>query len=75
MEKIIDSGRFIPKMVFLDKNPNEKLHKECTDVVHYVGGKYIQVLKSGVFYLDETFSSRSLDEVEVKLFEKKLANN
>lgn len=70
MREFIESGRFICKEVFLDKNPNEKLRNDCTDVVHYIGGAYIQVLKSGEFYLDETFSSRSLDEVEIKLLEK-----
>jgi hypothetical protein len=48
----------------------EKLLDDCTDVVQYEGGAYIQVLKSGIFYLDESFSSRSLDEAEVKLLEK-----
>ena len=70
MNKFIDSGRFIPRAVFIDKNPNEQVLDDCTDVVQYEGGAYIQVLKSGVFYLDESFSSRSLDEVEVKLLEK-----
>lgn len=70
MEKFIDSGRFMCRNLFLDKNPNEQLLDDCTDVVQYEGGAYIQVLKSGVFYLDEGFSSRSLDEVEVKLLEK-----
>jgi hypothetical protein len=70
MEKFIDSGRFMCRDLFLDKNPNEQLLDDCTDVVQYSGGAYIQVLKSGVFYLDESFSSRSLDEVEVKLLEK-----
>ena len=70
MEKFIDSGRFMCRDLFLDKNPNEQLLDDCTDVVQYEGGAYIQVLKSGVFYLDESFSSRSLDEVEVKLLEK-----
>jgi len=70
MEKFIDSGRFMCRELFVDKNPNENLHDDCTDVVHYSGGAYIQVLKSGIFYLDDSFSSRSLDEVEVKLLEK-----
>jgi len=70
MEKFINSGRFICKEAFLDKNPNEKLKEECTDVVQYSGGNYIQVLKSGLFYVDENFSSKSLDESEIKLWEK-----
>jgi hypothetical protein len=70
MEKFIDSGRFTRRMAFLDKNPNEKLLDNCTDVVQYIGGAYIQVLQSGLFYLDENHSSKVLDEVEVELFGK-----
>lgn len=55
---------------FLEKNPNENLRKDCTDVVHYTGGVYLQVLESGEFYLDSNFKSRSLDEAEIKLWEK-----
>jgi hypothetical protein len=70
MEKFISSGRFICKEAFLDKNPDEKLLKSCTDVVEYINGAYIQVLESGEFYVDDTFKSRSLDEAEIKLWEK-----
>lgn len=70
MEKFINSGRFICRESFLDKNPNETLLKQCTDVVEYNNGSYIQLLDTGEFYLDETFKSRSLDEVEVKLLKK-----
>lgn len=64
MNKIIDSGRFICKDSFLDKNPNEKLRSDCTDVIQYCNGMYIQVLKTGLFHVDENFSSHSLDESE-----------
>lgn len=70
MENLIDTGRFICKESFLKKNPTEKLLEECTDVVAYSDGYYIQVLKSGEFYVDDTFKSRSLDEAEIKLLEK-----
>ena len=70
MENLIDTGRFICKASFLIKNPTEELLEECTDVVAYADGSYIQVLKSGEFYVDDTFKSRSLDEAEIKLLEK-----
>jgi hypothetical protein len=70
MEKFVNSGRFICKESYLEKNPTEKLLKECTDVVEYIDGSYIQVLESGEFYVDSTFKSRSLDEAEIKLWEK-----
>jgi hypothetical protein len=70
MEKLIDTGRFICKESFLHINPTEKLLEECTDVLRYSNGSYIQVLKSGEFYVDDTFKSLSLDEAEIKLLEK-----
>jgi hypothetical protein len=70
MEKLIDTGRFICKESFLHSNPTEKLLEECTDVLRYSNGSYIQVLKSGEFYVDDTFKSLSLDEAEIKLLEK-----
>ena len=64
-----DSGRFVCKKTFLEKNPTAKLLKHCTDVVQYSNGQYIQVLKNGVFYLNEKFSSTDLDLCEQKLME------
>lgn len=70
-QRVIDSGRFTVREAFLEKNPNEILHKDCTDVVVYHDGSYLQLLNTGEFYLREGISSRSLDEVETMLFEKK----
>jgi hypothetical protein len=69
-EFISDSGRFVCKKTFLERNPSETLLKHCTDVVHYSNGQYIQVLRSGLFYVDEKFSSRDLDECEQILMKK-----
>lgn len=70
MENLIDTGRFICKASFLQKNPTEKLLEECTDVIAYADGSYIQVLESGVFYLSDNFSSKLLDEMEALLLKK-----
>jgi hypothetical protein len=69
IQRIIDSGRFTERGSFLEKNPNEILHKDCTDVVVYHDGSYLQLLGTGEFYLREGISSKSLDEVERMLFE------
>ena len=66
---VSDSGRFVCKKTFLEKNPTAKLLKHCTDVVQYSNGQYIQVLRTGVFYLNEKFSSTNLDLCEQKLME------
>jgi hypothetical protein len=70
MENLIDTGRFICKESFLKKNPTEKLLEECTDVVAYADGSFIQVLESGVFYLSDNFNSTLLDEMEAILLKK-----
>jgi len=58
---------------FHEKNPDAILHKDCTDVVMYIGGHIIQVLKSAQFMVDEGFKSISLDEAEGWLFIKKIS--
>jgi hypothetical protein len=70
LESFSSTGRFTGREAYLDKNPDVKLHDKCTDVVIYSGWHIIQVLESGEFYVDSTFKSRSLDEAEVKLWEK-----
>ena len=69
--RIIESGKFIERSKFLEKNPTEILHNDCTDVVHYNDGSYIQLLKTGEFYVSEQLSSTSLDEAETMLIDKK----
>lgn len=71
IEKFTTTGRFTPRKVYLEKNPDAKLAAECTDVVEYIGGHIIQLLESGTFYVDESFMSKSLDEAETNLFLKK----
>lgn len=71
LESFSSTGRFTSREAHLDKNPDAILHKDCTDVVEYIGGHIIQVLASGEFMVDEEFKSRSLDESEVQLFLKK----
>lgn len=67
-EEFKNSGRFIYRDSFLEKNPNTILNPDCTDVVEYQSGAFIQLLKSGLFYLEDDFSSKSLDEVEDRLW-------
>lgn len=70
-QRVIDSGRFTERGAFLEKNPNEVLHNDCTDVVVYQDGSYLQLLSTGEFYLKEGALSRNLDEIEKILFDKK----
>jgi hypothetical protein len=65
-----ESGRFIDRKSFETYNPNENLHVDCSDVVMYLGGVYIQLLKSGEFFLDAHASGKSLDAIEIILWDK-----
>lgn len=70
MKDFIMSGRFVTKEYFKEKFPQTKLKRNCDSVILYPHCNYIQVLKSGVFYLNDEHSSKSLDEVEFQLFGK-----
>ena len=73
LEEFCDRGRFTSRESYLDKNPDAILHTQCTDIVQYIDGHIIQVLESGLFMVDEQFSSRSLDEAEVQLYRKNMS--
>jgi hypothetical protein len=73
LEDFSNTGRFTSREAYLEKNPDAILHKDCTDVVMYIGGHIIQVLKSAQFMVDEGFKSISLDEAEGWLFVKKIS--
>jgi len=72
--EFVDSGKFITRKDFLSTRPNEALINDCTDLVQYEGGHYIQVLEDGTFYLDELNQSKELDEVELVLYSRKIEN-
>jgi len=65
-----DTGRFMSAVCYAEKNPDSKIDEDCTDVVHYSGGYFIQLMDSGIFKVNESFSSRSLDEAETYLFKE-----
>lgn len=67
-----DSGRFVDRKSFEAHNPDENLHVDCTDIVMYFGGIYIQLLKSGEFFLDSKVSGKTLDAIEKNLWDKNL---
>lgn len=76
-ELFSQSGRFNNVETYLEKNPDAVLHKRCTDVIVYnIAGCDIQVLStldSAEFYFNDEIRGQSLDEVELKLFTKKIA--
>lgn len=77
-EVFSNTGRITPFDVFRNENPNAKLHRECTDVVRYLGGFYIQMLKSGkyIYQFDVLPSTtvqvehKSLDILELQMWQK-----
>ena len=72
--EFVDTGKFITRKEFHSTRPNEVLLNDCTDLVQYERGHYIQVLKDGTFYLDEYNQSKELDEVELVLYSIKIEN-
>ena len=68
-ETFINSGRITDFKTFLNLRPNEALQFDCTDVVLYEDGHYIQVLKTGHFFYDG-FADKKLDNVEEFMWKK-----
>jgi len=74
-ESFVDTGRIFPASVFMNqiRNADEHLHFDCTDVVLYAGGSYIQILKSKGFMFDSHIYVK-LELAEDVLWEK-ISNN
>lgn len=63
----VNTGRILPMTAWRDDHKDVTVHIDCTDIVKYAGFKYIEVLKSGVFFVDapvSPFSSYKLHEAE-----------
>lgn len=71
-----NTGRITPVEVFKNENPNAVINANCTDVVRYLGGFYIQMLKSGnyIYQFDVQPSTtvkiehKSLDVLELQMW-------
>jgi hypothetical protein len=80
-ELFINTGRITPRELFAHYNPKARLRPDCKDVVKYVGGFYIQILKTGEFLLEindadqsdemnSIIQDKSLDVVEEELWHR-----
>lgn len=77
-EMFSNTGRIIPADVFHKNNPKSKINPECTDVIRYLGGFFIQMLKSGryIYEYDAKPSIKvqiehnSLDVLELQMWQK-----
>lgn len=67
--KFLGSGRFMQADKFMKERPSELLHVDCTDVVVYKDGRYIQSLKDGMFLYEE-MKDIKLDVVEDYMWKK-----
>lgn len=65
-----DTGQFTPREFFEPNNPQAVFRDDCTDVVVYGDGSYIQCLITNMFFIDEAHHSLVLDEVELMLWNK-----
>lgn len=68
-ETFINTGTFTSASRLLESRPDENLHHDCTDVVVYDDGHYIQLLKSGSYFYESKFF-KSLDLAEDFMWEK-----
>lgn len=70
-DKFIDTGRFTPMDVYLKEYPRKTLHPDCAEVIIYIDGFIIQVLKTNEFYTKvgrQEIRHKSLDCVESALW-------
>lgn len=79
-EAFSNTGRIIPVEVFKTENPNAKINLNCTDIVRYLGGFYIQMLKSGKYIYEFNLKPsttvqiehKSLDILELQMWQKNI---
>ncbi len=71
LELFLNTGRITPRELFLNYNPKSRLKPDCMDVVRYVGGFYIQILKTGEFLLEIIDADQS-DEMNTIIKDKSL---
>jgi len=72
-DELINTGRITDLKTFLNLRPKENLHVDCTDIVLYKDGHYIQMLKSGWYFFDG-YQHATLEAME-ELMWKKFYNN
>lgn len=71
-DEFIATGRFECKACFVTTHPQAKLNPNCTDIVRYAGGYFIQGMKNGTFLCgtDESLSFGNLESAEAVLWTK-----
>ncbi len=65
----VNTGRIIDLKTFSNLYPKEELQSDCTDVVLYQDGWYIQMLKSGWFFFNG-YQHHTLEAMEKLLWIK-----
>jgi hypothetical protein len=70
-ELFVNTGRITPRELFVHYHPKVRLMPDCLDVVRYVGGFYIQILKTGEFLLEINDADQS-DEMNSIIKDKSL---
>lgn len=65
-----DTGRLIQIERFMKNYPDKDVHVDATDVIVYIGGYNIQILKSGKHYIEheDGFISDDFKEIEKTLY-------
>lgn len=68
-ETFINSGRITDLKSFINLYPKAQLESDTTDVVVYKDGHYIQMLKTGMYFLDG-YQHCTLEAMEERLWRK-----
>jgi len=63
-----DTGRLLSRIDFVNNFQGEALHDDTTNVMVYIGGAYIQLLKDGTWYKSDK-QDKNINEVEKYVFE------
>jgi len=63
LDEFRKSGRFVGKLN-VDLPKNSKLHPDCSEIIVYLCGFYIQVMKDGTFMAIADMDTNESDEID-----------
>ena len=70
----VSTGLMTPRKKYETKFPEVNLSERCTDVMSYVGGYYIEMLRNGRYFFEGRTITR-IDWLEDDLYNKYISKN
>ena len=65
-----DTGRLLNRIDFINNFQGDTLHDDTTNVMAYIGGAYIELLKDGTWYTHDK-QDTDINEIEQYIFDNK----